>query len=103
MNIDVLFSVAKVYNVKKIDVLKGQVFDVLTDAPAETRWFSDNDAVLSIVDNGQRANITALSSGKSTILFMDNGDGVTDKMVINVVDSLEPAAALNATGEAIPK
>ena len=103
MNIDVLTSVSKSYNVKKIDILKGQSFTLLTDGPQDIRWFSDNDSVLDITATGNKANILAANTGQSQIMFIDSANGLADNFFVNVVDSLEQAETLNATGEVVNK
>jgi len=103
MNIDVLFSVGRAYNVKRIDVLKGESFTVTTNAPEGTRWFADNDKVLTIEAEGNKALIKADNTGASEIHFVNGGNAVDDILYINVVESLELAESLNATGENEPK
>jgi hypothetical protein len=98
MNIDVLTSVSKSYNVKKIDILKGQSFTLLTDAPDDIRWFSDQDNVLNITATGKKANIVAANTGQSQIMFIDSANGLADNFFVNVVETLEQAETLNPSG-----
>lgn len=104
MQIDILFSVAKAYGVKKIDVLKGQSFAILTDGPDDMRWFSDNDPVLDITVTGKTASVVAAATGLSTILLIGANDGLLERISVNVVETLEPATNLGVTpGAVLPK
>lgn len=96
---DVAFKNAKVFNVQdRIDVVKGEPFSLLTDLPANTRWFSDNDPVLSVNAIGPEATLTADTIGSSTLLLLDDADALLKKLKINVVASVEePAANLNTS------
>lgn len=104
MNVDVIFTNARVYNIDKFDVLMGETFSLATDAQPNYLWFSDNDEVLQITVKGTNAEIKATKSGPSTILIMDNLFFVIKKVSILVVDSIEPATNLNISGgDPLPK
>lgn len=99
MIIDVAFKNAKVFNVQdRIDVVKGEAFTLFTDAPENTRWFTDNDPVLSVKAQGQNAGFSADAIGPSTIFLIGDADALLKKLQINVVASIEePAANLNTS------
>ncbi len=103
MQIDVIFSIARAYNVKRVDVLKGQSFAVVTDAPAGARWFADNDPTISLQVTGPKGLVTANETGVSEIQFQDAGGTILDRLLINVVETLEQAETLVTTGETEPK
>lgn len=105
MQVDIQFDFAKVYNIeKKIDVAKGQKFSLLTDLTGESKWFSDNDPVLSINKSGNNADVEATGLGTSTILIMGTDFGIEKEIEINVVAGLNMAVTLNATaGEPVIK
>lgn len=106
MNVDVIFSNARVYNIDRFDVLKGETFSLLTDRDEVSVWFSNNDPVLNITvkDDGKSAEIKATETGDSMILIMDSLFFVVKKISILVVDSIDQAANLNVTGgEPLPK
>ncbi len=103
MKIDVTFSRARAYDVKRIDVIKGESFAVGTDAPEGVRWFSDSDAVLSLQVTGGKGLITASETGVSEIQFQDAGGTILDRLLINVTETLEQAETLVTTGETQPK
>lgn len=92
MQADISFEFAKVYNVEKADVVKGQSFSIDTDFAGVSKWFSDNDPVLSLKVNGNTAEAEAKETGTSTILIMNESMTVEKTLVINVVDSIEPKA-----------
>jgi hypothetical protein len=76
MEANIIFENVKAYNVNKFDVKLGQEFSVeLIDAPGLMRWFSDNDAVLSIdtQDDGSKALIKSTKIGKSEIQLQNEG------------------------------
>lgn len=90
MKVDIVFSNATVYNVdKKVDVVKGEKFSLVTDSTVPIRWFTDNDPVLNlVVDKEQNniANIEATEIGQSTMLIMSNGTEVQKTLEFNVID-----------------
>lgn len=102
MTVDVLFDFARVYNIKQIDVVKGQKFSLLTDLKAPSRWFSDNDPVLSMIVKDNSAEVEATAIGQTSILILGLDLGkVGDEIKINVVESIaRPAADLGLTAGA---
>lgn len=92
MQVDIVFGIAKVYNVEKFDVAKGQEFVIETDRTEASQWFSDNDPVLSLKVQGNGAHVIAKETGPSTILIMNESRGVEKTLTINVVDSVLPDA-----------
>lgn len=101
MVVDVSFEFAKVYNIEKFDVVKGQKFTLFTDAaPTPIKWFADNDAALSIIEGDTSADIAATNIGLATILIMDNSLNKLKELTINVVSAIvEPAKDLGLTAD----
>lgn len=101
MKVDISFDFAKVYDIERADVVKGQKFVLLTDWADNARWFADNDAVLSLNVTGANAALEATAIGTSIILIMGPELDLIKKLTIQVVDEiLEPAKELGATAEA---
>jgi hypothetical protein len=92
MQVDITFDFAKVYNIEKADVAMGQRFTLTTDAAETFRWFSDADPVLSMKVSGNGAEVEAKETGTSTILIMNEANGIEKTLVFKVVDSIEPMA-----------
>lgn len=106
MLVDVVFTNAKVFNVEHMEVVTGQKFTLLTDFTGTSRWFSDNDAVLGITQNGNNADVSADTLGESTILIFDalNIGTPLKTLFIKIVSSTEQAANLNTVaGKAVSK
>lgn len=105
MKIDVKFSNAKVYDVNTFDVAKGEKFSILTDYTQPSKWFSDNDPVLSMKVAGDFAEMEALETGASTLLIMDGNFGILKQITINVLEEIvDPATDINVKGgEPLPK
>ena len=98
MQVDILFDFAKVYNVNTIDVVKGQKFALVTDLKAPSRWFSDNDPVLSMIVKDNNAEVEATGIGKTSILILGMDLAKLTEIKINVVESIpRPAADLGLT------
>ena len=86
MILNVLFDNATVYDFKKLDVVIGEKFVVeAVDFNDGTQWFFDNDPVLEIIPEFNKAAITAKQEGTSTILFI-RGNQIVDKLEITVVN-----------------
>lgn len=86
MILNVLFDNATVYDFKKLDVAVGEKFVVeAVDFSDGTQWFFDNDPVLEIIPESNKAAITAKQEGTSTILFI-RGNQIIDKLEITVVN-----------------
>lgn len=101
MQVDVSFSNAKVYDINKFDVVLGQKFLLTTDSADRLRWFSDQDAVLSLSDDGITADVEATGLGESTILLMDGLFTKLKELTIKVVSAIsEPAKSLGLTADA---
>jgi len=103
---DVAFKNAKVFNIRdRIDVVKGEPFTLFTDAPDNTRWFTDNDPVLAVTAKGKNADFSADAIGTSTIFLIGEANVLIKELTVNVVASIEPpAVSLNTTaGKAIAK
>lgn len=105
MQVDFIFENARVYNVEKVDVVKGQAFSIYTDQTGATKWFSDNDPVLALTVKGNSADVKANETGSSEILIMDENKAVLKTLSIKVVDQIEmPATDLNTeAGEPVIK
>lgn len=96
MQIDVSFDFAKVYNIEKVDVVKGQSFSFQADADGE--WFSNNDEVLSLKVIGRDAQATADTIGTTTILILDEAFTILKTLTVNVVSEIvQRAVTLGAT------
>jgi hypothetical protein len=93
MHVDIAFEFAKVYNVEKVDVVKGQHFSLLTSFDPSVKWFSDNDPVLSLKVEGANAEASADNIGTSVIVLVDSEFAVLKKLTINVVDSIQAMAS----------
>jgi hypothetical protein len=93
MQVDITFDFAKVYNIDKADVVQGQRFTLNTDYAAASKWYSDNDPVLSLKVSGNSAEVEAKETGTSTILIMNEANGIEKTLVFKVVDSIQPMAA----------
>ena len=108
MKVDVSFDFAKVYNVdKQIDVVQGQEFTLTTDTAA--KWYSDNDAVLDVTQDGNNGKVKAVGLGTSSVIMTTGTPGkdfvIWKEIVIQVVAEVAgPAVDLGATtGPAVPK
>jgi hypothetical protein len=93
MQVDITFDFAKVYNIEKADIAVGQKFTLNTDYAAASKWYSDNDPVLSLKVSGNSAEVEAKETGTSTILIMNEANGIEKTLVFKVVDSIQPMAA----------
>lgn len=100
MQIDILLSNARVYDIVKADILINEKFSLLSnDSVTETKWFSDNDEVLSMIVNKNNANIVATKEGQSTILIMNNSFEILKTLTIVVKQTLESAVSLNISAD----
>lgn len=100
MNIDLALSNAKIYGVKKFDIVKGQKFDVYTDNPGPLQFFANNDPALSLQADNTSFSATADNVGAVVILIMDSNFTQLDKIDINVVDAIiPPAKTLGVTAD----
>ena len=100
MQVDISFEFAKAYNVTKVDIVKGQKFSILTDTEEPTRWFADNDKVLSIDTVGNNSDCVADNLGTSVILIMNPDMQIIKELTIKVVDSIvEPAKDLGLSAD----
>jgi len=93
MQVDITFDFAKVYNIEKADIVLGQKFRLDTDFSQPSKWFSDNDPVLSLIVSGNSAEVEAKQTGTSTILIMNEANGIEKTLVFKVVDSIQPMAS----------
>lgn len=99
-NVHVFLKNAKIYNVSILDIVQGEEFTLVTDAPEGTNWFFDNDEVLEMKVSQKDALITAKEIGKSTILLMLPTRQVIKEINIQVIQKVEdPASTLNAKPE----
>jgi hypothetical protein len=100
MKVDVSFEFAKVYDVTRIDVVKGQQFSLLTDWISKSKWFSDADEVLEIKVKDNNAEVKALELGTSVVWIVDENKTTLKELIISVVGSIEPqATALNLSAQ----
>lgn len=104
MQVDIILEYAKVYDIERADILKGQKFILYADYP-DGRWFSDNDPVLTLSVDGGMAACEATAVGLATILIMDASFSVLKKLYVNIVEDFVPQAiSLGAqAGAAVPK
>jgi len=102
MKVDLSLSNAKIYNIFEVmDIKQGETFLLTTDSTVPVMFFSNNDAVLNLVEADTTVSGTASGLGTADILIMDAGLGILKKLVINVVAAIvEPATALNVTADA---
>jgi|GEM_PF-4729672 len=96
MQVDISLSNVKIYNISRVDVVKGQKFKLITDSPDKIEWFSNGDAFLSFVEHDKSADVEATATGRVLVkLFKSDFSGVEKTLEINVLDSIqEPAADL---------
>lgn len=98
MKIDVIFDFAKVYDISRMDVVKGESFQLISDGAIDNKWFADNDEVLTMKVTGAGATVKASAAGTSTVLIMNGSKEVVKELTISVVDKIDPLAAkLNLT------
>jgi hypothetical protein len=101
MQVDVIFDFAKVYDINRMEVAKGQAFQLVTDHTGISKWFADNDPVLAIVVTGNNAELFAKEKGTSTLLIMDENKTTLKEILISVVDAIIPqATSLNLSADA---
>jgi len=106
MQVDLSLSNAKIYNIFEVmDIKLGETFLLTTDAASPVLFFSNNDAVLSLVESDTTVSGTTTAIGSADILVMDQGLGILKKLIINVVAAIvEPATDLNVSSEPpVPK
>jgi hypothetical protein len=98
MKLDALFSNAMVFNIDaRIDVLQGEVFTLIMDAPEGIEVFANNDKVLSYEHTATDVVVTASELGESKLRFM-SGVGITKELLIRVVSEfVRPATDLGVT------
>lgn len=104
MTVTAVFDNVKVYDVTKFDVVKGQKFSLLSDAPDGARWFSSEDPALTIKVSGKNADVTADELGASEVVIVDSNWNRLKIMAIEVVESTEQASTLGlSAGQPEPK
>ena len=95
MNIDFIFGNVRAYNLTSVQVKKGETFYIASDLPENSKWFFDNDQVLSMKVLGKDTEVIAEDAGESTILLMDAKHNILGKLFVEVVDKIElPASKL---------
>lgn len=90
MKINVVFDFAKVYDVSRIDVVKGQKFSL--EADQDGKIFSDNDPVLDLKQSGLITDIVAAEVGTSILWMVGADKQILKELTISVVDKLDPLA-----------
>lgn len=105
MQVDISFAVAKVYDIKEwLDIVKDQEFIIHTDATTKIIFFSNNDEVLSLKEEGKDIRGITKEIGSSTILIMDDKYTRLRTIQINVVATVEMTSTLGVTfGNEEPK
>ncbi len=102
MQVNAIFGNVKIYDITKLDVVKGEKFKLTSDAPDGVRLFSSNDPALGISSNG--TDVSADSIGSSELVYVDSNWNRLKVLTITVVESTEQAANLNVSaGEPLPK
>lgn len=103
MQIDITFDFAKVFDVKRLHVAKGQTFAF--HVPHHYRVFSDNDEVLDVRGRTGKIEVTAASEGHCTLLFLNREFEIRKHLSVRVVASVQPQAGdLNPSADSpIPK
>lgn len=92
MKLDVLFSVAMVFDVQsRIDVLQGQEFTLIMDSAEGIDVFSNNDKVLSLEHTGTDVVVKADQLGESKVRFMTDSS-ITKELLIRVVSEFQRPA-----------
>lgn len=100
MQVDILFDFARVYNINTFDVVKGQKFALVTDLKAPSRWFSDNDPVLSMIVKDNSAEAEATELGQTSILILGLDLSKLVEIKINVVEKIaRPVTDLGLTAD----
>lgn len=100
MVVDVLFKFAKVYDITKLDVVKGESFSLIANLDPTMHWFSDNDPVLEITSN---TDIVAREVGHSTLLILNETFNVVKQIDVTVVDGVDQAKSLNVKTDSKPQ
>lgn len=105
MQVDISFSVAKVYDFKEwVDIVKGEDFVIHTDAANKIHFFSNNDEVLSLKEEGKDIKGNAKEIGNSTILIMDENYTRLKTIQINVVATVDMVSSIGlSTGDPVLK
>lgn len=99
MTVDILFQFAKVYNIDRVDVVKGQKFKLLSTFE-NGKWFSDEDTVLTLKVSKGNAEVTADNEGQSTILIMSDSHTIVKELLITVInDPADMATNLNPSAD----
>lgn len=108
MKIDLYLKNARIFDIAKqnvepvgydFEIVKGEQFSLLTDAPAGTRIFSSNDEVLTIKQSGTTFEISADNLGDAILVYTAATDFNPLKVVkLQVIDEIvQPAVSLNLT------
>lgn len=99
MKVDLILSNAKVYDVNRIELVKGESFQLEADTPG--KYFSDNDPVLELtVKSDKVVHGIAADNGTSIIWIVDGNKQVIKELTISVVAYIEPqATALNLSAQ----
>lgn len=103
--VDITLSNARIYDVKTIEIAKGEKFildaivpdDQLPDTIYEV--FSNNDGVLNLDVRQNTIEVEAASVGGSAILLMDSNRNIMKTVVITVFETITELAT---TLELIP-
>lgn len=93
MQVDISLKNARIYNVDKVDIVVGEKFILDTDLTIPSKWFSDNDPVLSLAVGDISVEGTADKVGTSTILIMDENFQILKTLKFNVVEAIVPMAS----------
>lgn len=104
--VDITLSNARIYDVKSIEIAKGEKFTldaiVPSGHPIDTIYevFSNNDGVLNLDVRKNTIKAEAVSEGGSAILLMDSNRQIMKTIVVTVMSSItELASTLEFTPE----
>ena len=101
MKANIRFPNVRAYAVERFDVRLGEAFGIeLEDAPADVRWFANNDAVLalSVEEGGAAAVVKANAKGMCEIQLQGPDRQVLLVLSAEVFDT--QAAGLNISAGA---
>jgi hypothetical protein len=93
---DLILANVRAYNVEKFDLRLGETCKIKLNATEPTKWFFDNDEVLSITVNKNTARVKALAKGDCEIQFQQGG-AIVKRLFASVFDN--QATALNITAK----
>lgn len=101
MKANLTFPNVRVYAVERFDVRLGEGFGIaLEDAPADVRWFANNDAVLALSVDGGGASAVVKATAKGQCEIQLQGPDRQVLLVLNAEVFDTQAAGLNISAGA---